>query len=212
MLKKTKETTKMKTPVFTVVEKEFDNVPNFKPVGLNCNDWCMLIAADASSRENPVCVFVEQTRWGAEAKTIEFPCGTVEDSEMEDLPFEGYDDALKEVRKNAAIREFEEETGIDLGPYKERVGLLGTFNPNPAYFNNHMSIFCVKVPDLLERFQNRNKQNLDENEDCRVFVDRVLNRYWDLSSHAMGIAALQKMAITPVDALEYCEAIPKQPK
>ena len=75
-----------------------------------------------------------------------------------------------------------------------------------------MSIFCVKVPDLLERFQNKSKQNLDENEDCRVFVDRVLNRYWDLSSHAMGIAALQKMAITPVDALEYCEAIPKQPK
>jgi hypothetical protein len=125
---------------------------------------------------------------------------------------ERLEEDLKEVRKNAAIREFEEETGIDLGPYKERVGLLGTFNPNPAYFNNHMSIFCVKVPDLLERFQNRNKQNLDENEDCRVFVDRVLNRYWDLSSHAMGIAALQKMAITPVDALEYCEAIPKQPK
>ena len=55
-------------------------------------------------------------------------------------------------------------------------------------------------------------QGITKNEDCRVFVDRVLNRYWDLSSHAMGIAALQKMAITPVDALEYCEAIPKQPK
>lgn len=204
MLNKTKEDIKLKTPVFNVVEKEF-NGTDFKPVGLNCNDWVMLIAADASSRDNPVCVFVEQTRWGAEAKTIEFPCGTVEESEMKDLPLVGYDDALKEVRKNAAIREFEEETGIDLGPYKERIGLLGTFNPNPAYFNNSMSIFCVKVPDLLNRFKNRKKQSLDENEDCNVFVDRVMNRYWDLSSHAMGIAALQKMAITPIDAMDFAE-------
>lgn len=204
MLNKTKEDIKLKTPVFTVVEKEFKNT-DFKPVGLNCNDWCMLIAADASSRDNPVCVFVEQTRWGAEAKTIEFPCGTVEESEMKDLPLVGYDDALKEVRKNAAIREFEEETGIDLGPYKGKIGLLGTFNPNPAYFNNSMSIFCVKVPDLLNRFKNRKNQSLDKNEDCNVFVDRVMNRYWDLSSHAMGIAALQKMAITPIDAMDFCE-------
>lgn len=203
-MNKIKEDIKLKTPVFTVVEKVFGG-NSFRPVGLNCNDWCMLIAADASSRENPVCVFVEQTRWGAEAKTIEFPCGTVEESEMKDLPLVGYDDALKEVRKNAAIREFEEETGIDLGPYKERIGLLGTFNPNPAYFNNSMSIFCVKVPDLLNRFKNRKKQSLDENEDCSVFVDRVMNRYWDLSSHAMGIAALQKMAITPIDAMDFAE-------
>lgn len=204
MLNKIKEDIKLETPVFTVVEKEFKDT-DFKPVGLNCNDWCMLIAADASSRDNPVCVFVEQTRWGAEAKTIEFPCGTVEESEMKDLPLVGYDDALKEVRKNAAIREFEEETGIDLGPYKGKVGLLGTFNPNPAYFNNSMSIFCVKVPDLLNRFKNRKSQALDKNEDCNVFVDRVMNRYWDLSSHAMGIAALQKMAITPIDAMDFCE-------
>lgn len=203
-MKKIKEDIKLKTPVFNVVEKAFDGT-SFRPVGLNCNDWVMLIAADASSRENPVCVFVEQTRWGAEAKTIEFPCGTVEESEMNDLPLEGYDDSLREIRKNAAIREFEEETGIDLGPYKEKIGLLGTFNPNPAYFNNSMSIFCVKVPDLLNRFKNRKKQSLDENEDCSVFVDRVMNRYWDLSSHAMGIAALQKMAITPLDAMDYCE-------
>lgn len=203
-MKKIKEDIKLKTPVFNVVEKVFGDT-SFRPVGLNCNDWAMLIAADASSRENPVCVFVEQTRWGAEAKTIEFPCGTVEESEMNDLPLEGYDESLKEIRKNAAIREFEEETGIDLGPYKEKIGLLGTFNPNPAYFNNSMSIFCVKVPDLLNRFKNRKKQSLDENEDCSVFVDRVMNRYWDLSSHAMGIAALQKMAITPLDAMDYCE-------
>lgn len=203
-MKKIKEDIKLKTPVFNVVEKVFGDT-SFRPVGLNCNDWVMLIAADASSRENPVCIFVEQTRWGAEAKTIEFPCGTVEESEMNDLPLEGYDESLKEIRKNAAIREFEEETGIDLGPYKEKIGLLGTFNPNPAYFNNSMSIFCVKVPDLLNRFKNRKKQSLDENEDCSVFVDRVMNRYWDLSSHAMGIAALQKMAITPLDAMDYCE-------
>lgn len=201
-MKKIGETKKLKTPVFTVVEKTFDET-NFKPVGLNCNDWVMLIAADTTARDNPVCVFVEQTRWGAEAKTIEFPCGTVEDLEMENLPLEGYDEALNEVRKAAAIREFEEETGIDLGVYKEKIGLLGTFNPNPAYFNNNMTIFCVKVPDLLERFKNRKKQKLDADEDCVVFVDRVMNRYFDLSAHAMGVAALQKMAITPVDAIKF---------
>lgn len=210
-MKKITERSRLITPVFEVVEKEFEGT-SFKPVGLNCNDWVMLIAADTNARENPVCVFVEQTRWGAEAKTIEFPCGTVEDSEMKDLPDMSDAEALNEVRKAAAIREFEEETGIDLGPYKDKVGCLGTFNPNPAYFNNIMSIFCVKVPDLLERFNNRSKQNLDENEDCKVFVDRVLNRYWELSSHAMGVAALQKMGITPIDAIHHYESYPTASK
>ena len=209
-MEKTNEELLLETPVFNVVKKEFSHT-DFKPVGLNCNDWVMLIAADGRARENPVCVFVEQSRWGVEAKTIEFPCGTVEDSEMKDLPLEGYDDALKEVRKRAAIREFEEETGIDLGEYKERIGLLGTFNPNPAYFNNNMTIFCVMVPDLIERFNNRKQQHLDEDEDCRVFIDRVMNHYWDLTSHAMGIAALQKMAVTPVDAYNYYKDAPVIP-
>ncbi len=196
-MNKTNETELLKTPVFTVVRKEFDHVPNFKPVGLNCNDWVMLIAADTNCRENPVCVFVEQSRWGAEAKTIEFPCGTVEESDF--LGIESVDEAYK----RAAIREFEEETGIDLGEYRDRVGSLGYFNPNPAYFNNNMHIFCVMVPDLLDRFKNRSKQNLDADEDCVVFVDRLMNRYFDIACHAMGICALQKMAISPVDAHNY---------
>ena len=96
LLNKTKEVDLIKTPVFTVVEKEYENL-EFKPVGLNCKDWVMVIAKDSIS--DPVCVFVKQTRWGCEHSTIEFPCGTVD---------------LNESPVEAAVREFREETGIEV--------------------------------------------------------------------------------------------------
>ena len=71
-LKKTGENILTTTPIFTVVEKEYENV-NFKPVGLNSKDWVMVIAKD-SNESNPVCVFVKQTRWGWEHSSVEFPC------------------------------------------------------------------------------------------------------------------------------------------
>lgn len=44
-MKKLNEKEILKTPVFTVVEKIFEGV-NFHPVGLNCNDWVMVIVYD----------------------------------------------------------------------------------------------------------------------------------------------------------------------
>lgn len=156
----------LSTPVFDVVRKEFDET-EFKPVGLNCKDWVMIIAMDRSP--DPYVITVSQTRWGVENETLEFPCGTVE--EGEDLKF-------------AAIREFKEETGIDLP-----VGLLDhiiSFNPNPAYFNNRMHVYLYKYDDIVERYLNRGKPNLDENEDCKVQVRR-LSSCSGMRTHAMGI-------------------------
>ena len=160
------EKTLLSTPVFDVVEKSFDNA-KFKPVGLNCKDWVMIIAMDTSP--DPYVVTVKQTRWGLEDETLEFPCGTVE---------------LGEKPIEAAIREFREETGIDL-PVNPLDPVI-SFNPNPAYFNNKMHVYLYREDDIVERYINRNKQNLDENEDCKVQIKR-LSSCNNMQTHAMGI-------------------------
>lgn len=169
-LDKVNETELVKTPVFTVVQKEYKGT-DFKPVGLNCNDWVMVIARDVSSKD-PVCVFVKQTRWGCEHTTIEFPCGTAESGE--DL-------------NDVAAREFEEETGIKISP--NSLELVASFNPNPAYFNNKMHIYRYTDKNLLLKFNEKGKQRLDENEDCEVFVSRLSNQKTLLQKHAMGLIA-----------------------
>ena len=124
LLNKIKENIIAKTSVFDLVEKEYENV-DFKPVGLNCKDWVMVLALD-STENDPVCVFVKQTRWGCEHSTIEFPCGTVD---------------LNETPIEAAVREFREETGITIA--ESSLKLVSEFNPNPAYFNNTMHIYMI---------------------------------------------------------------------
>lgn len=177
-MKKINETLKMHTPVFDVVEKEFDSA-KFKPVGLNCNDWVMVAIKDSKTNDF---IFVRQTRWGLEDKTLEFPCGTVDDDEVKKH-------GRKNARMLAALREVEEETGIEVSG--QNVEELATFNPNPAYFNNTMSIFFVEVDNLREVFAKRGDQNLDENEDCVVYVknldDPAVAKH--LMSHAMGLCA-----------------------
>ena len=219
---KIQETPLLETPVFTVVKKIFKETA-FEPVGLNCKPWVMVIAVDDDIKNNPVTVFVEQTRWGLENKTIEFPCGTVEaadfythltenqisDEQLGVLGFEKegfelkynpnlcdptkwtpelfgtiYQDALK----TAAVREFAEETGINLS--ESDLFELCEFNPNPAYFNNTMTIFYVKKSSLLESFNSKHDQQLDKDEDCRVFVGRLNTYLPSIKQHAMGIAAL----------------------
>lgn len=156
----------LSTPVFDVVRKEFDET-EFKPVGLNCKDWVMIIARDWSP--DPYVITVSQTRWGIEHETLEFPCGTVEDGEK---PIE------------AAIREFREETGIDL-PINQLNPIID-YNPNPAYFNNIMHVYLYKDDNIIERYINRSKQNLDENEDCKVQIRR-LSTCTSMQTHAMGL-------------------------
>lgn len=173
LLKKIEEKEIVKTPVFTVVKKTFEGT-DFQPVGLNCHDWVSIVAVDNEKiLENPVCVFVEQTRWGEEIKTIEFPCGTVEDNENP---------------RDAAIREFKEETGIDID--SKSLYYCGQFNPNPAYFNNTMHVYLYVNKNLINKFLNRGKQHLDKDEDCKVFIDRLSNMKPNVKKGAMGIAIL----------------------
>lgn len=230
-MNKTKEEQVLHTPVFDVVKKSFDST-DFQPVGLNCKPWAMVIAVDDSIDKNPVTVFVEQTRWGLERKTIEFPCGTVEAEDfftaiLEEQakgnnvseeaaatighPFVKPTDFIDGAQKTpvditkwtpgvlgqavydrgiaiAAAREFTEETGIDVLP--EQLFKIAEFNPNPAYFQNTMSIFYIKKADLLERFNNKKAQELDKDEDCRVFCGRFQTYVPSVRQHAMGIAAL----------------------
>lgn len=146
-MKKLSEKTILKTPVFDAVEKELENT-SFKPVGLNCKDWCLIYAYD-----NENLLLVKQTRYGIENQTIEYPCGTVEDGEE---PID------------AVVRELLEETGIEVD--KKDVESVGSFNPNPAYFNNKMHVFAVEIPDLKEKLEHHKELMLDENEDCEPFI------------------------------------------
>ena len=176
MLKKIKETELLRTPVFTVVEKEFEGT-DFKPVGLNCNDWVMVMIKDSVKNE---WLFVKQTRWGEETQTVELPCGTVENHEVETF-------GIENARKYAAIREVEEETGLNIAD--SSIELLKVFNPNPAYFNNRMSIFYVEVPNLKEVFnKHKNELHLDPDEDCQPFIGG-LNDFARLEEHSLGMNA-----------------------
>lgn len=160
--KKTAEKELLKTPVFTVVEKTFHYIAgeivqgpelDFKPVGLNCPDWCTIIAKDSYGQT----IIVKQTRWGVEEETTEFPCGMVE---------------VGEAPIDAAVREFKEETGISLGTHQ--LTEIATFNPNPAYFNNKMHVFYVNLlGSLKELLESADAQSLDEHEDCKVFLSRL---------------------------------------
>ncbi len=171
-LEKTNEELLLKTPVFDVVKKSFKET-DFQPVGLNCHDWVSIIAIDDFT--NPVCIFVEQTRWGKEKKTIEFPCGTIEDGEE---PID------------AAVREFEEETGIEISSTQGKLQYCGSFNPNPAYFNNLMHVFLYKNTNLISMFLNRGTQHLDKDEDCKVFIARLRNVLYQVNEGGMGRAIL----------------------
>lgn len=170
---KTKETEILKTPVFTVVEKEFENT-NFKPVGLKCNDWVTVVAIDNKDLNKANTIVVEQTRWGSENKTIEFPCGTVEFGEMPSM---------------AAKREFEEETGIKIVCFNENTLYTRFFNPNPAYFNNTMGVFVVYIPNLKTIFNARGEQKLDKNEDCRPSII-PFKEVFDKTTHGLMLSAL----------------------
>lgn len=186
-MKKINETELLKTPVFSVVKKEFKET-KFAPVGLNCKDWVMIVALDSCDLKKANSIFVKQTRWGLEDKTIEFPCGTVEDED-----FEGG----KDGNKIAAIREFVEETGISVS--EDELKKAGDFNPNPAYFSNKMHVYYYLNKDLKALFENRKAQHLDENEDCEVFIDSIgSKKFFGNAMQIAGFAsvkeALQKLA------------------
>lgn len=180
-MNKIAETELLKTPVFTIVKKEFEET-SFQPVGLNCKNWVMVICLDTDDLKEAKCIFVRQTRWGIEEKTVEFPCGTVEESDFADG---------KDGHRVAAVREFKEETGIEIDA-NELIS-LGSFNPNPAYFSNTMAVYAVIDKDIEEKFSKRNTQQLDENEDCEVFIDWLANkRFFGNAMQLAGYALLKR--------------------
>ena len=101
---------------------------------MNAPDWVIVIP---EKEEN--FLMVKQWRHGEAALSVEFPGGVIDKGE---------------APEQAARRELEEETGCKAGKLIE----LGSVNPNPALFSNHVHFYLAQ--DLCAT----GKQNLDEDE------------------------------------------------
>ena len=96
----------------------------------------------------------------------------------------------------AAERELKEETGLKLN---DDVHLLelATFNPNPAYFNNTMTIFYVEVPDLEYKVSfDASGLTLDKDEDCKPFLTSSgdYDPLYEVRKSGLGLAAYGLLA------------------
>lgn len=101
---------------------------------MNARDWVITIPELDDSF-----LMVKQWRHGEEALSVEFPGGVIDEGELPEV---------------AAKRELQEETG-----YKATSLIkLGSFNPNPALFSNHVHIFLAT--DLVKI----GNQELDHDE------------------------------------------------
>ena len=101
---------------------------------MDAPDWVIVIA-----EHNDKFLMVKQWRHGEAGLSIEFPGGVIDKGEEPE---------------QAARRELEEETGYKAG----KLTKLGTVNPNPALFSNHVHFY------LAQELQATGKQNLDEDE------------------------------------------------
>lgn len=165
--RKSREDVVAKTKPFTVVKKFFDGL-KFVPVGLNAPDWVMAIVLDPDFNT----LIVKQSRWGSEDETVEFPCGTVEKGERPQL---------------AALRELKEETGFEPDD-EDTMRHFVSVNPNPAYFNNAMSVFIIFTKKHLNQLELK-PSGLDPTEDCVPYVASIHSPdlIADLSKHAFGL-------------------------
>ena len=101
---------------------------------MDARDWVIVIA---EKEEN--FLMVKQWRHGESALSVEFPGGVIDKGEEPEA---------------AARRELEEETGCKAG----KLIKLGSCNPNPALFSNHLHVYLAQ--DLIST----GKQKLDEDE------------------------------------------------
>ena len=110
------------TPVFTVTERTSRGPDGQQGVYIvnEAPDWVIVIPEAEDSF-----LMVQQWRHGEKALSIEFPGGVVEPGEAPEA---------------GARRELKEETGTEAGELIH----LGTFNPNPALFNNHVHVYCAR--------------------------------------------------------------------
>lgn len=106
---------------------------------MNARDWAIVIP-----KKDDKFLMVKQWRHGESKLSIEFPGGVIDAGEEPD---------------HAAKRELEEETGFKAG----KLTKLGTVNPNPALFSNHVHVY------LAEELISTGKQHLDEDEFVNYF-------------------------------------------
>lgn len=160
-----------KTPIFDLVRKP-EVQAGFRPVGLNCPDWVMVIATNDKDEY----LLVKQLRYGVMEELDEFVCGQVE---------------AKEVPVQAAIRELKEETGYEI-PDKEmgsRVDYLGSLYPNPAFQNNRMHFFHVDLSGV-----ERGNTSFDEHEliESSWTDSKYVNRFRETGLMAAGLHLLNE--------------------
>ena len=101
---------------------------------MDAPDWVIVIAEHEDKF-----LMVKQWRHGEAALSVEFPGGVIDKGEN---------------AEEAALRELEEETGYKAG----KLIKLGSVNPNPALFSNHVHFY------LAQDLQATGKQHLDNDE------------------------------------------------
>lgn len=99
---------------------------------MNAPDWVIVIP-----EYNEHFLMVKQWRHGEQKLSIEFPGGVIDKGE---------------TPEEAAVRELREETGFKA----EKITKLGTVNPNPALFNNHVHVYLAEelIPTGIQELDN----------------------------------------------------------
>lgn len=139
-----------KFPIFDVslTKKVAPNGKEGNYVSIKSPDWVSaIVEVEKDSWRGEKFVMVSQFRHGLNKVLTEFPCGMVEEGESS---------------LDAILRECEEEIGLDRNKVLE-VKKLYEANPNPAFMNNKMTCYYIKVEAI------NSEQNLDENE----FIKKV---------------------------------------
>lgn len=126
----------LETRVFTVTERMSVSPEGLEGVYIvnEAPDWVIVIPVMGNDF-----LMVRQWRHGEKSLSVEFPGGVIDKGES---PYA------------AAVRELAEETSA----HAERLIKLGTLNPNPALFANHVHVF------LAENLEFSGKQHLDNDE------------------------------------------------
>lgn len=146
------EVDNIKFPIFDVslTKKTNPNKEEGNYVSIKSPDWVSAIVETEKASFRERFVMVSQYRHGENKVLTEFPCGMVEEGEA---PID------------AILRECEEEIGLDKNKILE-IKKLYEANPNPAFMNNKMTCYYIKVESV------NSEQKLDKSEFIKkVFYD-----------------------------------------